>query len=284
MNNLDLFWAIHSQSMDLVATRLQAYARHIEANGIEAGPAEDAQRDGYPIHVTGGVAVIPLMGPMIRRAGPFAMMFGIVGTDMVRAMVETALADEEIHTILLRVDSPGGSVSGLAELADSIHSAEKPVIAQIEGMAASAAYYIASQCDKVYLGRSDLVGSIGARLMLYDYSIMYEEAGVKAIPIDTGEFKSAGAVGTEITEEHQADFQRIVDFYFDDFVQAVMRGRDLTDEQVRAVGDGRMYTPKESMAAGLVDGIATIDQTLSSLRQESRNGRSTQAAKARLRA
>lgn len=278
----DTYWSIHSQSAHDAATKIAAYLQFLSNKGVGEGPAGEAQLEGLPITVVDRIAIIPMMGPMIRRAGPIAMMFGIVGTDQIRVAVESAGQDPEIDHILLRIDSPGGSVSGLAELADAIHSIDKPVTAQVEGMAASAAYYTASQADRILVGRNDLVGSIGTRILLYDWSQYFEEAGIKAIPIDTGPFKSAGALGTEITEEQQADFQRIVDFYFDDFLAVVQRGRGMSEEQVRSVADGRVFTPAECLESGLIDGVATFEQTLTELRGQSQSGRSTQAARARL--
>lgn len=280
MLNGDMYWAIHPQAADDTAAKLTAYAHYLQSHGVTDGPAEEGQRDGLPIRVSNGVAVIPVMGPMIRRAGPIARIFGITGTDSVRLAVETAIADEDINNILLRVDSPGGSVSGLDQLGDVLNGAEKPVIAQVEGLAASAAYYVASQANRIMVGRGDLVGSIGTRIMLYDFSKMFENEGIEPVPIDTGEFKSAGALGTEITERQREDFQRIVDFYFDDFVSVVARGRGMTEDAVREVGDGRMFTPREAIDSGLVDGISTLERTLFELRG---SGRKTQTARARMR-
>lgn len=282
MITTDNFVSIHPSALSDFTSRLSALAQAIKAGDITAGPADDAERDGLPIRVVNGVAVIPLMGFMVRRAGYFARLFGFSGTDDVRHAIQVALADEDISNILLRVDSPGGSVCGLPEIADVIHSADKPIITQVEGTCASAAYYVASQTDRILIGRGDLVGSIGVRMLMYDYSKAFEEAGIKAIPIDTGKYKSAGAIGTEITEEHIADFQRIVDFYFDDFVAMVTRGRGISEDTVRAVGDGRMYTPAEAAGNGLIDGVSTIEETLNELRNSARVGRSTQSARARI--
>lgn len=276
----DFLWSIYSPDggSDLQG-RLQAYAKA----SVSSGPALNGARDGLPLRLTQGVAVIPVMGPMIRRAGPMARMFGIVGTDSVRLAIEAALADDDVREILLRFDSPGGSVSGLDQAGDVINAAEKPIIAQVEGMAASAAYYLASQADQVFVGRSDLVGSIGTRMLLYDFSKAFEEAGIEPVVIDTGDFKSAGAPGTEITDAQRNDFQRIVDFYFADFVSVVARGRNMTEQQVREVADGRMFTPQEAQESGLIDGVSTLEQTLNSMRQRTEMRRRTETARARLR-
>jgi ClpP class serine protease len=200
----DLHWDIYPQADVAARASVAAYVRHCAEHGIEQGPAMDAGRDGLPIRVDEGVAIIPLMGPMMRRAGPIAARYGIAGTDGVRLAIESAVADDDVDQILLRIDSPGGSVSGLDQLGDAISAAKKPVTALVDGMAASAAYYVASQADRIVLGRNDLVGSIGTRMMLYDFSRQFENDGVEAVPIDTGKHKSAGALGTKITDEQRA--------------------------------------------------------------------------------
>lgn len=277
----DQIWSINPQSAQDAMARVSAYFNYCASHGIEDGPADTAARDGLPIRVSQGVAVIPMMGPMMRRAGPMARVFGITGTDSTRLAIEVALTDEAVERILLRVDSPGGSVSGLDQLGDVVSSADKPIVAQVEGMAASAAYYVAAQTDRIMVGRTDLVGSIGTRIMLYDFSKMFENEGIEPVPIDTGEYKSAGAMGTEITEAQRDDFQRIVDFYYEDFVRAVSRGRSMTESAVKDAGDGRMFPPEEAIELGLIDGIASLERTLNEMR--SQQSRSTDSARARMR-
>ena len=288
MIGTDLFWSINPASMHDVLSRLAAMVRaNLLASDpaveqITAGPASDAEMDGLPIQFIDGVAVVSLSGPMLRRAGLIAQLFGFAGTDQVRMAIHAALVDDTVHDIVLRVDSPGGSVSGLAEIGDLMAAADKPIHAVVEGMAASAAYYVASQADRILVGRNDLIGSIGVKTMLYDYSEAFENAGIKAIPIDTGDFKSAGAFGTEITEEQKADFQRIVDGYYADFVSVVARGRGISEEAVRAAGDGRVFFPDEAMKMNLIDGIGDVAHVISELRSKAKPGRSTQAARARI--
>ena len=259
-----------------VVDRLRMYIEH----GIDSGTASDAERIGLPLRVDNGVALVSLKGAMMRSAGPWASMFGIVGSDQVRQALISADADGDVESIVLRIDSPGGSVSGMAELADAVAAASKPVIAQVEGMAASAAYYVASQAGRIVMGRNDMVGSIGTRIMLYDYSKAFADNGIEAVPIDSGKFKSAGVVGAEITEEQRADFQRTVDFYYADFLAAVSAGRNMDHDEVAEVGDGRMFSSAEAVGLGLVDSIGTIEKTLSGLRKI--KGRGTGTARARL--
>lgn len=278
----DLIWSICPHAESDTVKRVTAYAHHCLANGVSEGPATDAARDGLPLGVSDGVATVRLMGPMMRRAGQIAeKYFGIAGTDSTRLAMQAANADPDVDQILLRIDSPGGSVDGLDQLGETVATSSKPVTAVVDGMAASAAYYVASQADRIIAGRNDMVGSIGVRMMLYDFSAAFEKDGIEAVPIDTGKFKSAGAMGTKITDEQRADFQRVVDYYFADFVKAVSNGRGMSAEAVRAVADGRMFTQPEALANGLIDGVGTYQSVLGELR--SQRAQRTGTARARLR-
>jgi protease-4 len=102
---------------------------------------------------------------------------------------------------------------------------------------------------------------------------MAANEGIEVIPIDTGEFKSAGAIGTKITDRQKADFQRIVDQFFADFVSAVARGRGMPEQSVRELADGRMFIAStEAINNGLVDAIQTFDETFAELREPAGSG------------
>lgn len=231
----------------------------------ESGLIDDAARLGFPVQKVGRAAVVSLTGVLLKNPPRWMASYGINGTRPVAITLDLAVADKSIETIVLRIDSPGGSVDGLAELGDKVFSVrqQKKVIAQVDGMAASAAYYVGSQAHEIYAGRMDMVGSIGARSMLYDFSKMFETEGIRPVPIDTGKFKSAGAMGTKITKEQEADFQRIVDSYFADFLATVLRGRSkLSEKELREVADGRMFLSTEAINLGLIDQVRTMEETL----------------------
>ena len=244
------------------------------ASSIEIydGPAQAASREGLPIQVAGGVGVISIEGVMTRFIQGARM---VTAMEAVEAAVRSAAGDRAIGSILLRINSPGGSVDGLAQLADTVKAAagSKRVVAQIAGMGASAAYYVASQASEIRAERTNLVGSLGARLLVMDLSRLAKNEGVEVIPIDSAPedrpFKSAGAPGTEITKAQRADFQRIVDAFAEDFRTAVMNGRNMSREQLDAVFDGRVWQAGKAVELGLVDQVATLRQTLSELRTES---------------
>lgn len=219
-------------------------------------------------------AVVPIEGPIMKvpaALNELAALLGIASPRAIAEQVRAAAQDEDVSQIMLLVDSPGGSVSGLTEAVDAVFNAResKPIVAQVDGVAASAAYMIASQAHEIRLGRGDMLGSIGTRLQLFDLSRMFENEGIESVVIDTGEFKSAGALGTQITERQREDFQRIVDRFFSDFVQAVMRGRGMTEAQVMEVADGRLFVGSEATENGLADSVMPFEETVAALTNRS---------------
>jgi len=256
-------WSIES-------TALPAIRRALERVDLLASFQRSAEsmKMGDELQLDGSTAVIPVMGPMEKRSSWFGMWMGWASTERIRRQVERATGDATVKTILLRIDSPGGTVDGLAELGDTVFRARdsKRVVAQVDGMAASAAYYVAAQASEINAGRLDLIGSIGVKFVLWDSSKAFELAGIKVIPVDTGDFKSAGEPGTEITDAHVAHFQGLVDATFADFQKAVSRGRGMNAAAVKAVADGRVWLAAEAKSLGLIDTIQTLDGTMAKLR------------------
>lgn len=268
---LDLLWAMEPTALQMHVAQLRTLgALTIDVSAIMGEQPKAAT-------VIDGVAIVKLTGPLMKSDGWLTRW--LEGTSMQSAAqaVTAAASDKSIRGIALFVDSPGGTVDGLAELGDAIAQASKTsgkrVVAQVVGMAASAAYYAASQAQAVYAGRMDMIGSIGTILPMYDYSKAFDEAGIEAVPIESGPFKSAGMMGTEITEEQRKYFQGLINGYFDDFVKAVSSGRAMSIADVRKVADGRVFLAKDAKASGLIDGIRTFDQTIGAMPKRRTNRR-----------
>lgn len=255
-------WAIESSGWRSLLTTARA-ARF----DVSAGPAADAESYGLPIRVKDGVGIIRLNGPMMKRVSPIMRDCGMTGTDDLTAAVRAAAVDRDVETILFKVDSPGGSVDGLAELGDAVRSAAqiKPVIAQVDGMAASAAYYAVAHATEIRAGRMDMVGSIGTIMVVYDESKAFESEGVEAVVVSTGPLKATGTPGAPVTSEQRAYLQALVDAYFADFKSQVATGRKMSSEQVQAVSSGAVWTTGDAMRLGLVDKVATFRETYGEL-------------------
>jgi signal peptide peptidase SppA len=250
----------------LAQVRMADPQAHVEA-------ARAANGAGPSFEVLNGVAVIDLVGTMTKFGSSFSRLrHGTVG---VRRAVRQAAAARDVSAIILRIDSPGGTVSGTGALAADVAEAnkEKPVVAFIEDLGASAAYYVASQARQIVAEKDALVGSIGVYMAINDFSKMFEEAAVKTHVIRAGQFKGAGTVGTEITDAHLADFQRVVDEINEQFAQAVQKGRNLTAKQVAQLNDGRVHGATQALALKLIDKVGTMDAVLAEFSSNSGSGR-----------
>lgn len=237
--------------------------KRIAAGGPTRTWREDAELDahGYSV-LAGGVAVVDLNGVMTKYGGSFSSMpGGVVG---LRRTLRAAAADAQVTSIVLRVDSPGGSVAGTDDMADDVRLVNqiKPVVAFLEDIAASAAYYVASSAGKIVAAKGAMVGSIGVYMVVDDWSGAMAASGVKRHVVRSGPMKGAGVPGTEITPEQLTDFQRTVDELHSLFVATVSAGRKMSMEQVGVIADGRLHIASRAKELGLIDAIGTFEQAV----------------------
>jgi len=231
-----------------------------------------SSRRGSARILPGGVALIDIAGSIQKYSSSFSASTSTVS---VRQQVREADRDPAVSNILIRVDSPGGTVSGIAEAYNDIRSAKTPVTVFVEDLAASAGYWIASAGDRVFANASARIGSIGVFMAVEDVSEAAEKLGVKVHVIKTGEFKGAGVPGSQLTEAHLGYLQSLVDTSFDQFVSAVATGRKMKKTEVKTVADGRVYPAAESVELGLIDGVKSFDEVLAEL-QSGRAGSASQ--------
>jgi len=232
--------------------------------------------------ITDGIVVIRVGGIMLTRPD-FVDQFlgGFTDRRDITRQVELASVDNAVKAIVLRVDSPGGSVDGLAELGDAVRAAarRKPTIGQVEGMAASAAYYAIAGASEIVAGRMDMVGSVGTILVVYDASEAAQSAGLRVVPITSGKFKATAAFGTPLTADEQAYLQGIVDSYFADFRRTVMSGggRFIGPAEWSEVSDGRVFVAGEAKRLGLVDKFGRMGDTVAALARLADDSQRTRA-------
>lgn len=254
------------------AGRTQRLVEFVRTVDIRAHLSAFDDSDGnggpqVPFAIDGNLGVIGLCGVM-TKSGAGDSLTQTVSTAMVRRALSECAANEQISAVVMVIDSPGGSVCGTGDLGDDIArlKAKKPVIGFAEDDCHSAAYWAASQCSMIVANRFARVGSIGTYAVIDDVSKMYESKGIKTHVIRSGKFKGAGVEGSEITDEHLAEFQREVDACNEMFITAVASGRGMTMEQVAAIADGRSYTAQDALSLGLIDKIATYDGMLAMAR------------------
>lgn len=247
---------------------------HVEQQARQkAGGEAKAARGDRDYQLTDdGVAVISLRGPLMKYASSLS---GGTSTVYVRRAIRGAVADEAVRAIVLLIDSPGGTVAGTYDLAADVAWAakQKRVVAFIEDLGASAAYWIASQASAVYANATAIVGSLGTFAVIYDQSAQAKKLGIKVHVVRAGAFKGAGTAGTEVTEAQLAEWQRVIDQINEHFIAGVSAGRKLSQAAVRELADGRVHVGAAAVANKLIDGVQSFDEVLRSLSKPVTNRR-----------
>ena len=238
----------------------------------------------------GSVAVLPVRGVLSYRMGSLEESSGNTTYERLGLSLRDLVGNDKIKAIVMDIDSPGGVTDGLPEFVEVMQSLKgpKPIVASVNTMAASAAYWIASQADDVAVSPSGEVGSIGVWTMHEDISAFLEANGIKETLIYAGDYKVEGNPYEPLTDEAKAAIQSQVDSFYGMFVDAVAQGRDRDSAFVKEnFGKGRMVLAKDAVKAGMADRVASLEQTLNrygaSMYGESPRNRSNQARQQALR-
>ena len=243
-------WALMPEALTIVASPVAAPLRR-------ATRAAGAR--------SGAIAVLPLSGVLTPNGWQDG---GDTSTNDFGAALAEALNDETIGAVLIDINSPGGSVYGCQELADMVFAARKvkPVIGLANSLAASAAYWIGSQCSELYCSPSGEVGSIGVYTQHADISALYARMGINITTISAGKYKTEGSPTAPLTDEAKAAIQESIDGYYASFTASVARGRATAVADVRSgMGQGRCLSAKAAVSAGMLDGVATRAEVLTGM-------------------
>lgn len=192
--------------------------------------------------------------------------------DLYMNYVDQLIEDSKNYGILLYINSPGGTVYESDELYLKLmeykEKTKRPIWAYFGSEACSGGYYIAMAADKIYANRNCWTGSIGVIVSLVNCKELYDKVGIKEIDITSGENKSMGSSGLDLTKEQQEILQGLVDEAYDQFVGIVATGRNLEETQVRKLADGRIYSASQALELKLVDEIATLEETKTAFAKE----------------
>jgi len=213
----------------------------------------------------GGVAVVPVMGALSRRGDPWTDMLGWTTYEGLAGTLRTLAADRSVARIVLRVDSPGGTVFGVEDAAQAVADAakRKPVVAIADGLMASAAYWIASSATEIIAVPGAEVGSLGVIAVHFDESGALEKAGVVATELTAGQFKGEGSPFRPLSDADRAALEARIAAQYQLFTARVARGRKVSVDQVRSgFGEGRVLAAPAALQAGLVDRIARLGDCL----------------------
>lgn len=267
-------WAIQPAKLLEIQGIYFAHAR-----GEKADLAAIEQRIGKPLanepkryDVVDGVAVLPIEGVIAKRMNLFSAISGGTSSELAAAALREALDDPAVHSIVLSIDSPGGTVDGTQALASQVLAARdsgKPIVTLASGTMASAAYWIGSAAQAAYIADGTTqVGSIGVVATHTDVSGAEAQRGIKTTEVAAGKYKRIASQHAPLTEDGRKVIQEQVDYTYSIFVDAVATHRGVTVEKVLAdMADGRVFIGQQAVAAGLVDGITTLSALVSDLNQ-----------------
>lgn len=204
-------------------------------------------------YVVDGVGIVPIVGVIGKGLSPLEKMMGAVDVNDVSAAIDAFAANPEVEKVALQISSPGGTVTGVEELANKVRNLEKPTLAYTDSEMASAAYWIGSAADRVVASPSSTVGSIGVYMAIPDYSEAAKMQGIRMVVIKSGKYKGAGIEGTSLDEDQMGNLQASVDTIHAEFKEAVNMKRKMVKAEAM---EGQTFSGKQAAAQGLVTGLA----------------------------
>ena len=224
------------------------------------------------------LSVVVMLGAPEPAAGDNIAVLDIVGTmsendgytydqQFLLDSLDEIMADENNHGLILHIDSPGGAVYQIDELYLKIMEYKaitgRPIYAAVESYAASGGYYVACAADAIYANRNAITGSIGVIMGEFlNVGELLDKLGVEVTYIATGANKAMGNSYEPLTEEQKAIYREICEESFDQFIGVIVEGRHMDEQTVRALADGRIYTARQALQNGMIDGIESFDDTL----------------------
>jgi protease-4 len=280
--------AVEGRLVDRIGFRDEAYARMGELVGApdvspETGDADDPDAPprlylsryaktstSVPTPSLPGrktkptIAVVTLAGPIVSgRGGRQLSPLGTssAGGDTIAAALREAAADDSVSAVVLRVDSPGGSVTGSETVwreVNRLRKAGKPIVASMGAVAASGGYYVSMAADAIVANPGTITGSIGVvtgKLIARD---LKDRLGIGSDSVRTNANADAWSLNKPFTDEQHAHVEAEADLFYTDFVQRVAQGRDMTEEAVEAVARGRVWTGADARERGLVDELGGL--------------------------
>lgn len=235
------------------------------SGGGSSGSASSTQWEES--YVTGEgeaeIAVLPVAGTITDSASGGAFATEGATPDALRSQLQQAEEAPDVEAVILEVNSPGGGVvpsDAMYRLVqDFKDETDKPVVASMGSTAASGGYYLSAAADTIVANPSTTTGSIGVIFNYTNFGEALDKIGVDPEPLTTGEFKDLASPADELTEEEREILNSQIEQSYDQFVSAIVAGRDLTEERVRELGDGRTYTGEQAADNGLVDELGGIE-------------------------
>lgn len=214
----------------------------------------------------GTIALVNISGEISEEAPSTPLGGGVTGVSARRMtrLLDKLAEDDQVDAVVLRIDSPGGGVVASDEIYRKVKALRevKPVVVSMGNVAASGGYYIAAGANYIVANPSTLTGSIGVIAQFPELSGLFDMIGVELRTFKSGEFKDMGSPTRQITTEESQILTSVTTQAYDQFVQAIVDGREMDEAVVRQLGDGRIYTGQQAEENGLVDQVGTLDDAI----------------------
>lgn len=210
------------------------------------------------------VAVVYVEGPIVMGDAQSGGGQSAFSETLVHNLRKVA-SDSNVRAVVLRIESPGGSVVASREIYDAVLAVRakgKPVVASMGEIAASGGYYIAAAADKIYAAPATMTGSIGVISVLPNVEGLADKVGVEMVIVKSGPHKDESYGFRDLSDEERQIWQRLIDEAYEDFAGVVAAGRHMEIDAVKKLADGRIYTGKQAKANGLVDEIGNLDEAI----------------------
>ncbi len=213
------------------------------------------------------IALIDIDGILLNARNDGFFSQGEQPVALLLEKLHKAQKDDRVKAVILRINSPGGSVTASAlmyhEIRKFAQTTEKPVIAVFMDVAASGAYYLACACDEIIAHKSTVTGSIGVIMQMFNVTGTMHKLGVTADAIKSGPNKDAGSPFRQMSPDERAIFQTLVDQFYEEFLKVVATGRSHLDPaEIRELADGRVFSAQQALELGLIDRIGTMDDAV----------------------
>lgn len=244
-------WAIGLTIGFVILTLLSCVGLVVVA--ATGGPAIGSSGDSIALIHIGGVI-----------AGSGTTYQGVASPEYVLDQLDQALADDSVRAILLRIDSPGGTVAASQEISLAVRRAaeEKPVVASIGDIGASGAYMVASQCSEIVASPGSSVGSIGVIMEIPNVAGLLDKLGVEFTVLTEGEHKDVGNPYRSVTATESAMLQGQMEIAYEQFISDVATGRGMSEAEVRDLATGWVWLGSEAIELGLVDTLGNYDDAV----------------------
>jgi protease-4 len=225
----------------------------VSQSGVMPHRLEERYVAGDPL--TGSkIAIVEVNGIIIDQT-----------VEHVLKQIRQAREDKQVKAVVLRVDSPGGTVSGSDRIwreVATLKEAKKPVVASMGGMAASGGYYVSAPADAIFAEPTTLTGSIGVIMELPQIHGLMEKLGVDLETVTTGKWKDSGSMFRPMTDEERRRWKEMINDSYERFVRVVGQGRKLPLAEAKAVANGKVFTAQEAVQSRLVDQLGYLDDAI----------------------